>query len=263
MKTVTLLNEKGGVGKTTTSAHLAGGLAVRGYKVCLIDSDPQGHATVLLGNRKMPGFYDLIVRDAAFKDVMRIIDPEVYELPGHPVKGQLYLVPSNIETRNVSNSVDEAFTIKWKLNELDGLVDFVIIDTSPTPSLLHASIYLATDAIIYPVTPEYLSMDGFAHSVKHRLASDKVRQSEGMKIVQMMGIVPTMVRPHTTEHLENLADMRQEYGNKVWPEVMLRTIWGQASRMHRLVWGLKHDSEAAEEAWSLVDAFEREANNAP
>lgn len=262
MKTVTLLNEKGGVGKTTTSTHLAAGLAVRGYKVLLVDTDPQGHATVLLGNKKMPGFYDLIVRNAEFKDVMRVIDHEVYELPGQPVKGKLYLIPSNIETRNVSNSVDEAFAIKWKLAELDDLVDFVIIDTSPTPSLLHASIYLATDAIIYPVTPEYLAMDGFAHSVKHRLASDKLRQQEGMKIVQMMGIVPTMVRPHTSEHSDNLDDMRAEYGDKVWPEVMLRTIWGQASRVHRLVWTLKHDSEAAEEAWALVDCFEREASNA-
>lgn len=261
MKTVTLLNEKGGVGKTTTSTHLAAGLAVRGYKVALVDTDPQGHATVILGNKKMPGFYDLIVRDADFSDILRVIDTEVYELPGQPVKGQLLLVPSNIETRNVSNSIDEAFAIKWKLTELNDVVDFVIIDTSPTPSLLHASIYLATDAIIYPVTPEYLSFDGFAHSVKHRLASDKLRQQEGMKIVQMMGIVPTMVRPHTTEHTENLNDMRREYGDKVWPDVMLRTIWGQASRLHRLVWTLKSDSEAASEAWALVDAFEREAAN--
>jgi chromosome partitioning protein len=261
MKTITLLNEKGGVGKTTTATHLAAGLAVRGHRVLIIDTDPQGHATVLLGNKKMPAFYDLIVRDADFSDVMRIINPEVYELPGQPVKGKLYLIPSNIETRNISNSIDEAFAIKWKLAEASEIVDFIIIDTSPTPSLLHASIYMATDAIIYPVTPEYLSFDGFAHSVQHRRSSDKLRQQEGMKIVQMMGIVPTMVRPHTTEHTENLNDMRAEYGDKVWPDVMLRTIWGQASRLHRLVWTLKPDGEAAAEAWALVDCFEREVVN--
>ena len=71
MKIVTLLNEKGGVGKTTTATHLAAGLAIRGHRVLLLDTDPQGHATVTLGNKKMPGFYDLMVRNAAFEDIVR------------------------------------------------------------------------------------------------------------------------------------------------------------------------------------------------
>lgn len=261
MKIITLLNEKGGVGKTTTATHLAAGLAIRGHRVVLVDTDPQGHATVTLGNKKMPGFYDLMVRDADFSDVARVVSPEIYEIPGEQVKGQLYLVPSNVETRNVSNSIDEAMAIKWKLEELENYVDFVIIDTSPTPSLLHGSIYLATDGILYPVTPEYLSFDGFIQSIRHRRQADKRREMEGMKSVFMMGIIPTMVRPRTIEHSDNMKELQAQFKNKVWPQITLRTIWGQASRMHKLVWTLVPDSAAAHEAWGMVDRCEQEVIN--
>lgn len=261
MKIITLLNEKGGVGKTTTATHLAAGLAIRGYRVVLVDTDPQGHATVTLGNKKMPGFYDLMVRDADFSDVARVVSPEFYEASDRPTRGQLYLVPSNVETRNVSNSIDEAMAVKWKLEELEHHVDFVIVDTSPTPSLLHGSIYLATDAILYPVTPEYLSFDGFIQSMKHRLQADKRREMEGMKSVFMLGIIPTMVRPHTIEHSDNLKELRSQFGNKVWQQINQRTIWGQASRMHKLVWSLKPDGRAAQEAWQMVLRCEQEVIN--
>lgn len=261
MKIITLLNEKGGVGKTTTATHLAAGLAIHGHRVVLVDTDPQGHATVTLGSKKGPGFYDLMVRDADFSDVARVVSPEIYEMPGQEVKGQLYVVPSNVETRNVSNSIDEAMAVKWKLEELQEYVDFVVIDTSPTPSLLHGSIYLATDGILYPVTPEYLSFDGFIQSIQHRRQADKRREMEGMKSVYMLGIVPTMVRPRTIEHSDNLNELRSQFGEKVWNQITLRTIWGQASRMHKLVWGLVPDSAAATEAWGMVERFEQEVVN--
>lgn len=80
MKIITLLNEKGGVGKTTIATHIAAGLAVRGMRVLLVDADPQGHATVSLGLQKEPGLYDLLVRDATFKSVLRFIPPKAYHI---------------------------------------------------------------------------------------------------------------------------------------------------------------------------------------
>src|SRR5690606_25634542 len=105
MKVVTLLNEKGGVGKTTVAVHIAAGLAVNGHRVLLVDADPEGHATVMYGLGKEHGVYGLLVRHATYQRLVRPISPELYEVPAQPVRGKLYLLPSNIETRNLADSI--------------------------------------------------------------------------------------------------------------------------------------------------------------
>src|SRR5689334_141034 len=134
MITVTLLNEKGGVGKTTLATHIAAGLAILGAKVLLVDADPQGHATVTLGQTKAPGLYDLLVRDALFKDTLQVVSPEVYETPNQKAQGELFVIPSNVETRNIANSISDAFAIAERFRELEDIIDVVVFDTSPTPS---------------------------------------------------------------------------------------------------------------------------------
>jgi chromosome partitioning protein len=253
MKVITLLNEKGGVGKTTLATHLAAGLAVRGYRVVLIDADPQGHATVVSGLPKEPGFYNLLVRDAPFKNTMRFIPPEVYQIPGQPVSGQLFVVPSNIETRNIANSISDAFAVSDRLQELNSLIDFVVFDTSPTPSLLHGSIYLATDYIIYPTKCEYLSFDGLVESIKHREAAQVHRDKWNLDPIEVLGIVPTMYRNQTIEHSENLKELRQQFGDLVWPPIHQRTIWAEAVTMRQPVFAIAPQTKAAEEALALVD----------
>src|SRR5690242_15083890 len=98
MKIITLLNEKGGVGKTTLAVHIAAGLAARGERVVLVDADAQGHATVMLGMSNEPALHDLLVREASFKDTLRFVAPEVYAPYGES-KGQLFLLPGDTETR--------------------------------------------------------------------------------------------------------------------------------------------------------------------
>ena len=133
MKVVTLLNEKGGVGKTTVATHLATGLAIKGYRVLLVDADPQGHATVMFGLSKEPGLSDLLIRNAPYQRVLRPIPPEMYEIPGEPVRGRLYLISSNVETRNISTSMSNILVFRDRLLPLETTVDVVIVDTSPTP----------------------------------------------------------------------------------------------------------------------------------
>ena len=100
MKVITLLNEKGGVAKTTMAVHAAAGLAIKGYKVVLIDADAQGHATIALGRQKEPGFYDLIVRGAPFDKVLRRINPERLCFSGRCTTYHRGFIARAIERRN-------------------------------------------------------------------------------------------------------------------------------------------------------------------
>ncbi len=261
MKIITLLNEKGGVGKTTLSTHIASYLALQGKKVILVDSDPQAHATVTLGIAKSSGFYDLMVRDDAFQSVLRLVSPEVYELPGEETKGSLYLVPSNVETRNITNSISDAFAIAEKFREVEDFIDVVIFDTSPTPSLLHGAIYIATDAIVYPTKCEFLSFDGLVESMKHRTQAEKHRTRWGLDPIQLLGIIPTMYRGKTIEHSENLAEMKKMFGNAVWNPIPQRTIWTETTRIHSMVWTVAPESQAAADAIALGKRFVEELEN--
>ena len=256
MKVITLLNEKGGVGKTTLATHIAAGLAIRDYRVVLVDADPQGHATVVSGLAKEPGLYNLLVRQDSFKEVLRFIPPEQYQVPGKPVVGQLFVIPSNVETRNIANSISDAFAVADRFRQLGDAIDYVIFDTSPTPSLLHGSIYLATDAILYPTKCEYLSFDGLVESINHRQAAQAYRDKWNLGDIAVLGIVPTMYRTQTVEHSENLKELKKQFGDLVWPPIMQRTIWTEAATMRQPVFALAPNTKAAAEAWSLVERVE-------
>ena len=261
MKIITLLNEKGGVGKTTLAVHIAAGLAARGWRVLLIDADPQGHATVALGARKEPGLYEMLVREASFKDVLKVVPPQNYLPPETPSEGRLYLIPSNIETRVIPMMISDAMKVNKRVRMLKDVVDAVVFDTSPTPSLLHASIYLATDGIIYPTKCEYLSFDGLAESFQHRQASQPMREQYELGSITNLGIVPTMFRSSTLEHAENLKLLRQQFGSMVWRPIPQRTIWAEASSRHQTVFAIAPESKAASDAWHLVDKVEEDMQN--
>lgn len=261
MRVITLLNEKGGVGKTTLAVHLATGLAVRGHRVILIDADPQANASANLGIADQPMLHDLLVRDADWQDALVVVSPEVYEIPGEAVQGHLMLVPGHVETRVISQLVDDPYVFMDKVEVLRGSVDYVIVDTSPTPSLLHGAIYMGSDALVYPTHLEYLSFMGLVKSIQHRQNTDKRRQSAGLKSLHILGIVPTMYRGNTIEHSENLADLKQRFGDKVWEPIHLRTVWAEASRVHKPVWGVMPNGKAAKEAWRFVKRFEHEVQH--
>lgn len=255
MKVITLLNQKGGVAKTTLSTHLAQWLAIQGKRVILIDADSQGSATYAVGHEYEPGFYNLIVRNAEWKDVLRLISPELYEIPNHPVKGQLFLVPSNIETRTIATVIEDASIVQTRLSELSAVVDYVIVDTSPTPSLLHGSIYTATDYILYPTKCESLSIQGLQRSMDSLRAANRYREQYAIQPIEVLGIVPTMFRVKTLEHKENLAELRKVYKDLVWEPIALSTIWSESSRMARPVWNLSPDAKAARIALVFLAQF--------
>lgn len=238
MKVITFLNEKGGVGKTTLAVTLASGLAIIGAKVLLIDADPQGHAGLSLGFKKVPHLYDLIVRDAMFDDVFTPVEPDKLMIPDGEgntfVNGSLHIVRSNAETGAIVQAVNAGdaegeFALYLTLLDLDEdpnwNFDYVIIDTSPTDHSTHTMIYVATDAILYPAEMATLSLDGLAESNKRLGRANRYRRGEGLSPIQNAGIIPNKVRHHTTEHVERHQQVLSAFEGiaPVYPPIQLRT----------------------------------------
>src|SRR5262245_47899126 len=141
-KTVIWLNEKGGVGKTTGSTNLAAWLAIQGYRVVLVDASAQGHASLTFNLPPEPCFYDLVVRNARWQDVLRLVPPERYCVPdtASDVTGTLLICPGNIETRGIAGAISDTFIALRRFSQLAATVDFIIVDTAPEPTLLHTAL---------------------------------------------------------------------------------------------------------------------------
>lgn len=260
MHVVTLLNEKGGVGKTTLATHIAAGLAIRGYRVLIIDADPQGHATFSFGLEKFGGLFELLVREAEFKDVLKAPSPNTFAVPDEPVRGRLFVLPGSIETRAIPNLIDDVSLLTNRLDDLQDIIDVVIFDTPPTPSLLHSSIYLATDGVIYPTTCEMLSFDGLAASIGRRQQFINLRRQMNRPPIDILSIVPTMFQRQTALHQHNLKLLTDQFGSKVWPPIPQRTIWREASNNRVILYAFAPSSKAAGDAWRLVDRVEKGIN---
>jgi len=258
MRSITLLNEKGGVGKSTLATTIAAGLALKGHRVVMIDADAQANATIAFGLQKEPGFYDLVVRNAQWRDILRVVPPERYAIPDEvsQVSGQLMVVPSNLETRAIALNISDAFAVLNRVQQLRQAVDFVVIDTAPTPSLLHASIYMTTDWILYPTRCETWSFDGLKESLSHREQFNPVRQQHQLPPVNIAGIVPTMYKKKTLEHRENLERLQQAFGDLVWSPIEDRTLWAEAASARRPVFSFAPETKAAREAWEIVNRVE-------
>jgi len=245
MKVITMLNEKGGVGKTTLAVTLACGLAAQGWKVLLVDSDPQGNAGLALGVAKSPGLYDLLVRDADWHACLKSISQGKWVSGDYAPRdpGRLAIVPSNIETRAIPLMLADEYKLKLRLEQIDGAFEIAIIDTSPTPSLMHAAIYAATDAILYPTQCEALALDGLMSSIA---------RAERLDHIAILGIIPMMFRAQTLEHQDNLDAMREKFWGMIWEPIALRTVWAEACHGQVPVYEYAARSEAAAEAWNLV-----------
>lgn len=250
MKVISLINEKGGVGKTTLAIHLAAGLAIKGLRVLLIDADAQANATVSLGMPPQPGLYELMVREAAWDDLLRYPEPARYS--NAPVTGTLALLPSNVETRLIAEATDRLMVLHERLQELDGQVDIVMMDTSPTPSMTHAAIYIATDALVLPTLLENLSIRGVVNSLARRKEYGNIRLAYQLPNIDVLGIVP-MMSQRTREHRECMALLTEKFGSAVWDAIRRDTLYNESSRRLRTLFAYAPESEAAKVMWSMVE----------
>lgn len=255
MKTISIGNEKGGVGKTTMALHIAAGLAIRGERVLLIDADAQGTLTQGLGLEKAPGFYDIFVRNQDWESSVQVVPPEVYEQPNEPARGLLAILPGNEETESVSRRITELNHIYLRIQEMSDVVDTVIFDTSPTPSLLHGVIYYASDAILYPTQCDPYSVNSVMNAIQRR--EEQMIPNAKNKKIYTLGVIPTQKR-NTVVHDMNEEKLKDAFGEKVWPAIANRSAWVEAAELRQTIFAYDPNHDAAKQMWDVITRVQNE-----
>ena len=167
MKTIALANQKGGVGKSTTTINLGVGLAKCNKKVLLIDADSQGNLTTMLGIRQP----DELSATLASNIEKIILDKPLYKNEGiiKCVEG-VDLLPSNIELSatkvNLVNTMSRETVLKTYLQDIKKSYDYILIDCMPSLGMITLNALTVADSVIIPVQSHYLSAKGLEHLLK-------------------------------------------------------------------------------------------------
>ncbi len=159
MRTIAVMNQKGGVGKTTTSVNVAAGLAARGRKVCVIDLDPQGHASMHLGVEvvgQMPTIYQVFAGEKTLAEVRHLVAPNLWVVPSN-----LELAATELELADVPDRELILRSAMQKLTQADPL-DYVIIDCPPSLSLLTINALTAVKEVMIPLQPHFFALQGLS-----------------------------------------------------------------------------------------------------
>lgn len=220
MKTLIVINEKGGVGKTTLATSTASECARNGLRVLLIDADPQeANATAALGMERQPHFHDLLVRNASWRDMLLPVPKRAWqtktEQESGSITGTFAIMVGNEETRNIANMTSDNLILRKRLNEIKSLFDLVVIDTSPTPSMLNAMLLYASTNAAFPAQME--ALPGIALPIIVNRCQDLYKQARANNIdmAKPTAIVPMMVRIRTNLHSVILERSRKTYGGLV------------------------------------------------
>jgi chromosome partitioning protein len=157
MRSIAIINQKGGVGKTTTAVNLSAALAATGQRVCLIDLDPQAHASLHLGlapGAQAQSTYDVLTGDATLSDALEQVQETLWVASSH-----IDLAAAEVELAGV---VGREMILRDKLAEIQDRFDFVLIDCPPSLGVLTLNALTAVDEVFLPLQPHFLALHGLS-----------------------------------------------------------------------------------------------------
>ena len=214
-KIISIANQKGGVGKTTTAINMSTILAKRGKKVLFIDADPQGNGTSGLGVNKEQKFsiYDVLIDDIEVENTLQKTQVK-----------NLDLCPSNMnlagaEVQLVSME-DREYRLKTKLNNIRDKYDFIIIDCPPSLGLITLNAFTASNSVLIPVQCEYYALEGLGHLLN---TVELVRKHMN-KDFKVEGALLTMYDARTNLSNQVVKEVKRYFEDKVYKNVIPRNV---------------------------------------
>jgi chromosome partitioning protein len=211
---IAVLNQKGGVGKTTTAINLGAYLAKRGRRVLLVDLDPQGNATSGLGVAKdsLPAtMYDVLF-DSAVVDQLAVDTA----IPG------LRLLPTNQQLAaaevDLANEIARETKLRQVMDRLD--YDYILIDCPPALGLLTINALTAAQQVFIPVQAEYYALEGLSQLLS---VVQRVRQGLNPNL-EVLGVLVTMYDKRTTLSDQVVTELKKHFGDKVFTTIIPRNV---------------------------------------
>lgn len=212
---ISIINQKGGVGKTTTAVNLAACLADKGHRTLLIDEDSQGNSTS--GLSKSVDFekslYDVLLDDEPVENA--IVKTAVKKL--HLLPASIDLAGAEIE---IAPLLDRESLLKKKIESLREDYEYILIDCPPSLGLMTLNALVASDSIIIPIQAEFYALEGLSQLVKTvQVVSRRMNPR-----LHILGILLTMFDGRTNLSLQVAEEVKKYFGSKVFRTVIPRTV---------------------------------------
>ena len=204
-RVIAIANQKGGVGKTTTTVSLGAALRLLGTRVLLVDMDSQGTLSIALGVHGVKRTVYDVLRDVelGMEDILMTTNTGCELAPSN-----IHLAGAEVE---LINEPGREFILKGKLASVDGLYDYVLLDCPPSLGVLTLNAFTAADEVLIPVQAHYLAYRGM-QLLLNTISKVKGRLNPGLEV---MGILPTFYDKRTRHSREVAEQLREHYGDKV------------------------------------------------